>query len=162
MKNIQYIKIIVFLLIMVFVILYFNNFSIAIVTKENNKAQLEFNKILLNNKLQITNANYFSERYDLNKTNSLNDANLSSKYIDTSIITDEYKEYMKLSDEEKDKVEIIPEKHPVSMKLFEDEYVKSLYNLNEKSINPLNIRAGAANENNLKYDLRTDIRKSEY
>lgn len=56
------------------------------------------------------------------------DTNISSKYIDTSEYTPEYIAYMNMSEEEKQKVSIIPNKYNVSVDLFNDEYFKSLYN----------------------------------
>ena len=43
--------------------------------------------------------------------NSSQIADLSAKYIDTSKITEEYKQYMELSEEEKKQVSIVPYKY---------------------------------------------------
>lgn len=61
------------------------------------------------------------------------DTNISSKYIDKSEYTDEYMDYMNLSDEEKQNVAVIPNKYKVSKELFNDKYFQSLYNKNNYS-----------------------------
>ncbi len=78
--------------------------------------------------------------------------NVSSTYVNTKEYTKEYIEYFNMSEEEKSKVSVIPNKFKVKMDLLDNEYIKSLYdNSNENGIR----RAAASN--NATYDLRNSI-----
>lgn len=134
-KCILAISLIALIAIITLFVTHTNNFNFITGTTE----QKSLSSTSVNNNGQVTN-----EEIDTSES-----TNIAEKYIDTSTYTKEYTEYMKLSEEDKKKVSVVPPKHPIKEEMLEDEYVKKLYN------RPISASAKASAP--ATYDLRNTI-----
>ena len=87
------------------------------------------------------------------------DLNVSNKYIDTSEYTDEYIAYLNMSEEEKAKVSVVPDKYKIKSELLDNKYIKSLYDNNQNNENGINTLSASqsSSTNNTSFDLRNMI-----
>ena len=90
------------------------------------------------------------------KNNSTNEKKIS---VESKNVSDNYKEYLKLSDEEKEKVQIIPRKYNVSIEEFLSKNKESKSESRKVDLNLKNVKANSSSNNELpdRFDLRDVI-----